>query len=135
MDPAQAKWQGHESVQEKNTFLFEAAPDSFVIHVDNYASACISNDIKHFVLAIETLHGHYIQVTGGNHIKVHGKGTICWSIQDNSGTVHPIYIKDTLFVPEATVCLLSPQHWGQSVQDYHPKRDGAWCKTVSEQCT
>eukprot|EP00957_Ditylum_brightwellii_P069217 5255265-Ditylum_brightwellii.AAC.1 len=124
----------HESDLQTKPITGVMDSDSFVIHVDNCASTCVSNDINHFVLVIDTLHSHYIKATGGNHIKVHGKGMIRWSIQDNSGTVHPIYIKDALFVPEATVCLLSPQHWGQFVQDHHPKRDGMWCKTVSEQC-
>eukprot|EP00957_Ditylum_brightwellii_P077604 5896797-Ditylum_brightwellii.AAC.1 len=76
--------------------------DSFVIHVDNYASACLSHDASHFVSAIVPLPGQFIRATGGTQIKVHDKGTMKWNIQDDNGITHVIYIKDALYVPDAT---------------------------------
>eukprot|EP00957_Ditylum_brightwellii_P104769 7985586-Ditylum_brightwellii.AAC.1 len=95
--------------------------DSFIIHVDNCASKCTSNNIDHFVMPTTELYGHTMKSTGGHWLKVQGKGTIHWTIQDDNGVSHHIFMKGALYVPESTVCLLPPQHWGQSEQDHIPR--------------
>ena len=55
-----------------------------------------------------------------------GEGTILLKIEDEDGIVHPINIKNALYVPEAPSCLLAPQQWEQQANDNHPNPDGTW---------
>jgi hypothetical protein len=101
--------------------------DSFIIGIDNHASRSISNNIDHFTTALRSPKNAFIQGVGGELLKVKGEGTLVWHIEDDEGRAHRITIKDSLFVPKAPICLLSPQHWAQSVDDIHPKPHGTWC--------
>ncbi len=42
-----------------------------------------------------------------------GKGTFRFSISDNNGRVHRIYIPNSLYLPKLQGCLLLLQHWAQ----------------------
>ena len=55
-----------------------------------------------------------------------GEGTILLKIEDEDGIVHPINIKNALYVPEAPSCLLAPQQWEQQANDNHQNPDGTW---------
>jgi hypothetical protein len=87
----------------------------------------ISNNIDHFSTALRPPKNVFIQGVGGELLTVKGEGTLFWHIKDNQGKVHKITIKDSLYVPKATFCLLSPQQWSQSADDRHPNPHGARC--------
>ena len=52
--------------------------------------------------------GGYIQGT-----TVKKTGTVQWELPDDNGTLHTITIPNTLYAPQTSVRILSPQHWGQ----------------------
>jgi len=125
------------SVQERDKhhqqqLLFDT--DSFVIGIDNHASRCISNDIRHFVTPITPTRGvkHRVKALGKHMLNVKGEGTVLWKWEDDDGRVHSHYIDGALYVPDADLCLLSPQHWAQQAKDNHPKPYGTWCATLED---
>jgi hypothetical protein len=101
--------------------------DSFIIGIDNHASRSISNNIDHFSTALRLPKNGFIQGVGGELLQVKGEGTLVWHIEDDSGRTHKITIKESLHVPKAPICLLSPQHWSQSADDKNPNPHGTWC--------
>jgi hypothetical protein len=87
------------------------------ICIDTGASCCISNDKKDFVnftpsSTDSVIHG----ISSG--LKIAGTGTITWTILDDDGDEITIHIHDCLYVPDAPMCLLSPQHMAS--QTNHP---------------
>jgi hypothetical protein len=54
---------------------------------------------------------------GGAQIPIAGQGTIKWKLLDDNGVQHVLLIKKALFIPKATMCLLSPQHVDKSLRD------------------
>ena len=44
------------------------------------------------------------------------KGTVQWNLPDDNGTLHNIQIPNTLYAPQSSARLLSPQHWAQELQ-------------------
>ncbi len=54
-------------------------------------------------------------ITDGLPIK--GKGTFKFTIGDDNGRQHNVCIPESLYVPGMKKCLLSPQHWAQTVAD------------------
>ena len=83
--------------------------DSYTIGVDNHTSKCIINMITHFISALTPTPNTVLRGAGGN-LKVKGKGTVKWKIEDDDGKSHTILIKDCLYVPGISTCLLAPQH-------------------------
>ena len=81
--------------------------DSFVLGFDNHASACISNDRQHFK-DMREWKGSNLKGVGQTPIK--GIGTLCWVLEDDNGRKVKLFIKDSLYVPTLSKCLLSPQH-------------------------
>jgi hypothetical protein len=89
--------------------------DSFPIGVDNHALYCYVNSshwLDNLVLSDE---GSVDGITDGLPIK--GKGTFKFTIRDDNGRRHNIRILESLYVPGMKKCLLSPQHWVQTVND------------------
>ncbi len=50
--------------------------------------------------------------------------TFKFKIKDNNGVMHKVEILNSLYVPELTWCLMSPQHWVQEAKDNHPRPKG-----------
>jgi hypothetical protein len=46
-------------------------------------------------------------------LSIEGCGTICWKITDDLGDEISLHIHDSLYVPQAPMCLLSPQSVAQ----------------------
>ena len=57
---------------------------------------------------------HSINGFGGAKILDVWWGTKKWSIEDDEGVAHTLIIPNSYYVPQAKVCLLSPQHWAQA---------------------
>ena len=124
------------SIQRKGPINKPFDSDSFIIHIDNGASATMSNKRDHF----ETLHplkpneSNHIAGVNGGVIPVKGRGTVKWKLEDDDGVIHEIKIKNALYVPEMQTCLLCPQHWSQNSNDHFPKRNGTWCASYADEC-
>jgi hypothetical protein len=87
------------SIQRKGPINKPFDSDSFIIHIDNGASATMSNKRDHF----ETLHplkpneSNHIAGVNGRVIPVKGRGTVKWKLEDDDGVIHEIKIKNTLY--------------------------------------
>ena len=110
--------------------------DSFLIGIDNHASRSISNNIRHFVtpLSKPPKTRQRIRGIGNQMLSVTGEGTVLWKWEDDDGDVHQHYIDGVLYVPEASFCILSPQHWSQQANDNNPNPNGTWCATYADKC-
>lgn len=104
--------------------------DSYIIRVDNCATRSISPSIDDFIdpplpinKRIKGLNG----TIGGLMV-----GTIKWNIEDDDGKIHPVILPNSLYIPDATSRLLSPQHWAQVAKDNKPKPNGTWCATYAD---
>lgn len=90
--------------------------DSFPIGIDSHATKCISNDTRHFISTIDPSKNGSCNGFGGTKTRIHGEGTIKWKYLDDKGIPRTLIIKGALYVPEATLCLLSPQHADNSLR-------------------
>ena len=108
--------------------------DSFIIMVDSGASRCISNNKAHFesIGPLEPGDPGGVMGPSGEKSPVKGKGTIKWKIEDDDGVVHTLKFPGSLYVPNFTNCILSPQHWNQTANDHFPKRHGTWQALYSD---
>ena len=60
--------------------------------------------------------------------------TLQWKVEDNYEKVHTWTIKDPLYLPDISTCLLSPQHWAKQAEDNFPRRRVTWCATYDDAC-
>ena len=110
--------------------------DSFPIGIDTQASRCISYNMAHF----EDLHLDDVDSSSscegldGTSVRIHGYGTLVFSIQDDQGRSHVIRVPNSLFIPKAKRVLICPQHWAQEANDDHPKPFGT-CELTTRQGT
>jgi hypothetical protein len=86
------------------------------ICIDTGASCCISNNKEDFVNFTPSptpavLHG----ISSG--LRIAGKGTIQWTIMNDDGDDVTIHLHDSIYVPEAPMCLLSPQHMAHQTKN------------------
>lgn len=107
--------------------------DSFLIGVDNHASACMVNDRSRIIGPLTPLPDRKVKGAKGL-LSVAGKGPGLFPIEDDDGNVHNIIIQNTLLVPELPFCLLCPQHWSQDADDNYPNHHGTWCATFDDEC-
>ena len=54
---------------------------------------------------------------GGAQTPIAGQGTIKWKLLDDNGVQYVLLIKKAIFIPKATMCLLSLQHADNSLRD------------------
>ena len=93
--------------------------DSFPVGIDNQASRCISYNKSHF----EDLHLDDVgecEGLGGSQVRIHGYGTLVFTLQDDSGIWHTIKVPNSLYIPQAKKVLICPQHWAQESRDDSP---------------
>ena len=114
-----------------DTLRFDS--DSFYIGEVNHTFRCISNNINHFITSITHQYNTILRGSGRT-LKVHGEGTILWTIIDNHGHKYDIIIKHILHVPNISQCLLSSQHWTKQAKDNSPTPQGVQCATYDDTC-
>ena len=107
--------------------------DSFKIGVDNHASRCMTNDIRHFehfrpLRTNKTVGG----IQGG--LAIRGEGTFVFNIEDDEGKTHTIRIPRSLYLPDLPMSLLSPQHWAQEAKDNSPIQHGTRMENYADGC-
>lgn len=115
------------SATKKPVTVFDS--DSFTILVDNGASRCMTNNIKHFVGTTRPISR---KVTGLGAGLVTLEGTVRRLWEDDQGMVHSMDIPNTLYCAELTFCLLSPQHLATERQDNSPVARGTWLATYAD---
>jgi hypothetical protein len=100
--------------------------DSFLIAIDNCSSRCITNSMADFVEAPIPVRVK-VNGIGGSVVATH-KGTVRWSIEDDTGRKHTWLIPDTYFNESTPYRLLSPQHWAQTQDNGR----GTWAATYHD---
>ena len=106
--------------------------DFFLVGVDNHASKCMSKNRKHFV-SFDPMKNQTVKGVGGV-IRVLGRGTLRWRVEDCDGRIHVLGIKGALYVPNLPMCLVCPHHWSQQANDNFPTGHGTWCEKYSDEC-
>ena len=100
----------------KGTNIMKFDHDSYRIGIDSLASACMSPYKEDFIP--DTLK----QLPRQQQVKPYGKGTaipivstgtISWKIEDDKGKRHTFLIPNSIYIPEGSMRLLSPQHWAK----------------------
>jgi hypothetical protein len=87
--------------------------DSEWIGVDNRCSGCISHVRSDFVSELKASN-RVVKGFGGSRTTNVKIGTLRWSWEDDQGRTHTFDIKNSYYIPDGKVRLLSPQHWAQS---------------------
>ena len=105
--------------------------DSYVIHVDNGASRCITHSLGDFVRPPQNVVGR-VKGMGGDKVAVSAVGTIRWTFDDEDGMTHAFLIPGSVYIPESSARLFSPQHWAQERKDDIPKKNGTWQATFAD---
>jgi hypothetical protein len=101
----------------------------FPIRIDTHASRCMAG-YPHLFKDLRLSNKGKVEGIN-NGIKIMGKGTFKFKIEDDNGQKHEIKIPNSLYLPGLKRCLLLPQHWAQEAGDKHPLPDGTWCKNTA----
>ena len=104
-----------------------------MIGVDNRCSAYITHICEDMPGELVPCH-RSIKGFGGAKVWEVWHGTIKWCIEDDTGVRHTLIIPNSYYVPQAKVCLLSPQHWAQACTGVD-KNGGAGTMTTASMCT
>jgi hypothetical protein len=89
--------------------------NSKIVGVDDRCSACISDRESDFVEGTLVSVNRTIEGLAGSRTSLGIKmGTIRWKVQDDDGQEHVWEIPSSYYVPQAGMCLFSPQHWSQT---------------------
>jgi len=95
------------SIQQSNHSIMNFTPGGKPICIDTGASSCISNDKADFIILVPSENTVLQGISSG--LNIEGSGTICWNIINDSGDIVTLHIHNSLYVPRAPMCLLSPQ--------------------------
>jgi hypothetical protein len=98
--------------------------DSFLFCVDNGASYCMTNSLKHFQ-SYRKINPRSVNGVGKGIADI--EGIIKWSFEDDQGRTHTFAIDECLYVPSLSLPLLSCQHWSQ-----HLKKQGIYSHTDTD---
>ena len=121
----------HQSYHVSESVAFDT--DSQLVGIDNRCSACIRHVCED--MPSELLPCHWsIKGFGGSKVWNIWHGTIKWCIEDDTGVKHTLIIPNSYSVPQAKVCLLSPQHWAQACTGAD-KCGGVGMMTTALNCT
>jgi len=104
--------------------------DSFTIGVDSHASACISHNKSHFK---DLRHWKGAQLKAIGSTPIQGIGTLTWTIADDNGQPKELNIANSLYVPDISKCLLSPQHFAKQCDN--TSTDKTYAKTGAHHTT
>ncbi len=109
-------WQSlHDNIHRFMNFN----PGGHPICIDSGASCSISNNKHDFIDLTKTTDTSLHGITSS--LKIDRKGTLRWPITIDNGDTVDLYIRDSLYVSSAPMCLLSPQ---QLLQQNKNDNDG-----------
>jgi hypothetical protein len=103
--------------------------NSFPIRINTHASRCMAGYPHLFVDLQLSDKGEVEGINDG--LKIMGKGTFKFKIEDDNRRMHEIEIPNSLYLPGLKRCLLLPPHWAQEAGDKYPLPDGTWCKNTA----
>ncbi len=95
------------------------------ICINTGASCCISNVKSDFIKFQESKSSVFHGISSG--LSITGTGTLKWSINNDNGDEVIIHLPNSLYVPDAPMCLLSPQHMAKytkhELDGFHSKEN------------
>jgi hypothetical protein len=111
-----------QSTHASTLRLMEFSSDK-ALCIDSGASCCISNDKRDFTSFTMTTSS----VLNGilSRLQIESIGTLQLTLQDDLGNDITILLPNSLYVPQAPMCLLSPQHMAQHTNS---PNDGFLCR-------
>ena len=117
----------HQQIKNKLTSRYRPRQiyfdtDSFRMGVDNPSKTCVCHNPDYFIGYITPINLKLKEINGS--LKIIGTGTVRWRITDDTGKIHNINIENLLYVPDAPMCMISPQHWGQEANDHYAMEEG-----------
>ena len=124
-------WSNQWSVPRTPARQFDS--DSHMLMLDDGASACITNCKEDFIEPPKRVDRKVKGIKG--HADATHRGTLKWYLEDDTGLVHVIMIQGTYLIPDATTCILLPQHLAQQANDHYPKEEGTGSLTTSKSIT
>jgi hypothetical protein len=95
------------SVHASSSSLMNFTPGGKPICIDTGTSSCISNDKTDFIELTPSTDTFLKGISSG--LNIESKGTLCWKITNDFGNEVSLHIHNSLYVPTAPMCLLSPQ--------------------------
>ena len=104
--------------------------DSYLIGIDNHASASMSNNPNDFVGTLRNSNNTISGIKG--HLNTVKIGTVRWHIQDDDGKAHRFDLRNTYLVPDLPIRLLSPQHLAREMTQKHGDVDNTVCITYAD---
>jgi hypothetical protein len=102
------------SIQQSSQSFMNFNPGGMPICIDTGASCCISNDKNDFINLSPSSDTVLKGISSG--LRIDGSGMICWKITNDLGNEVSLHIHNSLYVPAAPMCLLSPQSVIQQTQ-------------------
>ena len=124
-------WSRHWSAPHARAKQFDS--DSYVLMLDDGASACITNCKEDFIEPPKRVDRKVKGIKG--HANATHRGTLKWYLEDDSGLVHVMIIQGAYLIPDAATRILSPQHLAQQANDHYPKEEGTGSLTTSKNIT
>ena len=104
--------------------------DSYLIGIDNHASASMSNNPNDFIGTLQNSNNTISGIKG--HLNTVKIGTVRWHIQDDDGKAHRFDLPNTYLVPDLPIRLLSPQHLAREMTQKHGDVDHTVCITYAD---
>jgi len=101
--------------------------------IDTGASCTISNHKEDFISLLPSPSSTVIKGIS-NGLSIQGTGTIRWPIFNDDGNKITLHLHNCFYVPDAPMCLLSPQHLAPSNQihfQWFPSYELFWCTTFA----
>ena len=89
--------------------------DSFRLGIDTFATGCMSPDKDHFITYTKAEGQECKGIAAG--LKIAGRGTLRFRIDDDDGVTHTITVPNSVHIPDLPMVLVSPQHWAQQTTD------------------
>ena len=126
-------YQAHSTASSSSPLEVRFDTDSFKIGIDNHCSVTMVKSKDYFEDLVLDEQGERVDgIEGG--LKILGRGTFRFNIEDDKGEVHTIQIPNSVFVPGLRYCLLSPQHWAQMANDHYPTPRGTRMENDDQHC-
>ena len=107
--------------------------DAVTVGIDNRCSGCISHKATDFVGRLRRTDKTIKGFGGITTFKVM-QGTLNWKWCDDDGKEYSFLIRDSYYIPQGGVRLLSPQHWAQT-RPTRTQRESAGEWTGKDTCT
>ena len=104
-----------QSTNDTKLRLMNFTPGGGSVYIVSCASTCISNRKEDFIHLTPLTNTVFKGIS--SYLQIEGSGTLCWHIRVDNGDEVSLHIQNSLYVPTAPMCLLSPQSVSQQTNN------------------